>query len=143
MTAAERAERLSNINSIFEFMKANALVLADLTEIGGGDLKGSRKQRQKARLVEKCWELMAQHSVTYAMLDPSDEGKYRVAKDRGLRRTDQEVAFEQPKQGPCLECGKVLEPTNPYKFCNAECSAEYRKKQCAALVEYHNCSLAA
>jgi hypothetical protein len=145
MNAARRAERIINVNRALDYLKQNELSVADLVALGGEDLRGTRKQRQRARLVERAWELMARLGVTHAMIDPSSEGEYRIARHRTSRAPAvQEVAFEN-KRVSCPECGKVsaLYENSYGNFCSLECSVEYRKKQCAALVEYHNCSLAA
>jgi hypothetical protein len=52
---------------ILDFMRKRGLTLNDLIQTGGEDLKSSNPKRvEKARRVEKCWELMARLSVKFA-----------------------------------------------------------------------------
>lgn len=51
-------------------MRKRKLALADLTDVGGEDLKStSAKKVEKARRVEKCWALMARLLVCFTDLE--------------------------------------------------------------------------
>jgi hypothetical protein len=65
----EKARALAVVQ-VQEFMHRHNLTLTDLIEFGGAELKSSDpKTREKARRVDKCWELLAQLSVRYAHLE--------------------------------------------------------------------------
>jgi hypothetical protein len=61
-------ERARHIDRVRDFMESRRLSLADLTEVGGEDLRLA-KTRKKALLVERCWALMARLGVTHADLE--------------------------------------------------------------------------
>jgi hypothetical protein len=60
------------VAEVFAFMEEKGVVLADLIEVGGEDLKSTNpKKLEKVRRVEKCWTLMAKLGVKYADLENS------------------------------------------------------------------------
>jgi hypothetical protein len=77
MSAAER-ERLVNATRVFEFMAKRKLELEDLLNHGGAELKSpDAKIAEKARRVEKCWELMAQLSLDFVHLENGMNSTWR------------------------------------------------------------------
>jgi hypothetical protein len=62
------------VAEVFAFMKKHRISPADLTEIGGEDLRSPRT-RAKARDVESAWELMARLGLKYSDLE-SDPKKF-------------------------------------------------------------------
>ena len=70
ISAADRARQAQAVAEIFDLMRKYGLTLDDLIQLGGEDLKSSNPKRvEKARRVEKCWELMARLSVKFADLE--------------------------------------------------------------------------
>lgn len=72
MSAAERA-LASAVTEVADFMHKRKLQLADLTDIGGEDLKSTDARRaEKARRVSACWDLMARLGVKYRDIERSE-----------------------------------------------------------------------
>jgi hypothetical protein len=70
LTGAVPQKPRQGVVEILDFMRKHGLTLSDLIDIGGAELKSPNpKTRQKARLVEKCWSLMARLSLCYAHLE--------------------------------------------------------------------------
>jgi hypothetical protein len=71
MTNSQQIARDTRVARVTAYMRRQKLVLADLLEIGGGDLKSSDpKLREKARATSRTWSLMAALHVTHADLTP-------------------------------------------------------------------------
>src|SRR5258708_38536563 len=69
-SAAQRQELEQYVGAVRTFMRKHALVLADLTGVGGKDLNSPDPDiAQEARSVEKCWELMAKLGLKHIDLE--------------------------------------------------------------------------
>ena len=67
---AQMKAQAAAVTEVQAFMHKHGLRPTDLIEFGGAELKSSDpKTREKARRVDKCWELLAQLSVRYAHLE--------------------------------------------------------------------------
>jgi hypothetical protein len=67
---AQMKTQAAAVTEVQAFMRKHGLTLTDLIAIGGAEFKSPNpKAREKARRVEKCWALMARHSVHYAHLE--------------------------------------------------------------------------
>jgi hypothetical protein len=70
MTITERFELDARIAKVVDYMRRAKLSVADLTEIGGADLKSPDPSRaEKARAVGRTWTLMASLHVAHTDLD--------------------------------------------------------------------------
>jgi hypothetical protein len=68
--AAQMKALAAAVTEVQAFMHKGGLTLADLIDVGGAELKSPNpKTREKARRVEKTWELMARLSLCYADLE--------------------------------------------------------------------------
>ena len=73
-------------------MAKRGLVLNDLIQVGGEDLRSSNpKHAEKAHCVEKCWSLMARLSVKFAELEQAP-GQFPTKPAR--RRPGEEVSSQ-------------------------------------------------
>jgi len=69
-SAAQIREHAHAVEQVREYMRRHRLSLADLTEMGGEDLRSTNpKRRRKALHVEKCWALMARLHVRHVDLE--------------------------------------------------------------------------
>jgi hypothetical protein len=67
---AQMKAQAAAVTEVQAFMHKHGLRPTDLIEVGGAELKSSNpKTREKARRVEKTWELMARLSVNFAHLE--------------------------------------------------------------------------
>jgi hypothetical protein len=67
---AQMKAQAAAVTEVQTFVHKHGLTLADLLAIGGRELKSPNpKTREKARRVEKAWELMARLSVNFAHLE--------------------------------------------------------------------------
>lgn len=67
------------VDEVLEYMRKRRLSLADLVEIGGEDLPGTRAKR-----VENAWALMARHGLIFANLEQAT-GDHTVQAPSGRR----------------------------------------------------------
>jgi hypothetical protein len=93
MSAAHKRDHAHTVDQVFEFMRRHGLLLEDLVEVGGEDLRSSNSRRaEKARRVEKCWALMARLGLKFS--DLPDRGGQSPDKSAPRRRGKR--AFKQP-----------------------------------------------
>jgi hypothetical protein len=70
LTASQEREQNAAAAEVFARMRKNKLTLADLTDIGGEDLKSPEpKLVEKARAVGRTWALIARIGLTYVELE--------------------------------------------------------------------------
>jgi hypothetical protein len=82
----EKARALAVVQ-VQEFMHRHNLTLTDLLEFGAAELKSPHpKTREKARRVEKAWELLARLSVDFAHLETASP--YTPTKPARRRRSE-------------------------------------------------------
>ena len=106
MTISAPAKIASTVAEVLNFMRERGLTLADLIEISGEDLKSSDPTKvEKARRVEKCWNLMVKLCVKFADIEnlPSS------IPDRPARRRRGEGVFSEVVEN------KGVSGTAPYQ----------------------------
>jgi len=84
---AQMKAQAAAVTEVQTLMHKHGLTLADLLAIGGRELKSPNpKTCEKARRVEKAWELMARLSVNFAHLENSRSDRSRAAREAARRR---------------------------------------------------------
>jgi len=70
MVIYKASEREQAIEEVLAFMQKHKLTIADLIECCGSQLKSpNRRIADRARRIDRCWDLMARTGVRYANLE--------------------------------------------------------------------------
>jgi hypothetical protein len=109
---AQIREHTQAVAEVREYMRQRRLAVADLVEIGGEDLRSSNPALAgKARLVERCWALMARLGVKHVDLESTSPGEFattavseaasgarrrRGGKSTRKSKQNQHVDYKQP-----------------------------------------------
>jgi len=98
-SAAQIREHAHAVEQVREYMRRHRLSLADLTEMGGEDLRSANpKRRRKALHVEKCWALMARLHVRHVDLESASVPDFRPRRRR--HRAVSAQAIENTQSSP-------------------------------------------
>jgi hypothetical protein len=96
MSAEERA-RVIAAGRVAEFMRKKKLMLDDLINVGGAELRSpNSKLADKARRVSKCWELMARLEVKFADIEHFEQSARPMpGLEARIRRGSKKHNYEQ------------------------------------------------